>query len=382
MKQLQSGYILVFTLIILGLLMGIATRMFYQTGAYLPLTDLMAKRERVKVLTLGGLNLAVSRLNSAFEKQDQLKQNSEIKSSDKSSDPKAKFLENILPTLNRWDRVTFEDENEGITGQIQFCITSEDGKINLNEWYHFEKKQFIETSSVKNVPKSSEQKSKTKEVVTNADEKSNQTELIFQALWDQLGALTKGQIPADQVKQGLARFLKNRTYPILDVTELLQIPEFAYFREHVFYEPPASDQPEDQIRPIYLTDLFTTYSQRPELQPWLLSDSFLAILGFSRAHPNDIIKRKEAVGSWLKNFSIKTDLKKDWKQTFGLMYGANLDLEKFGTVFASDFSMQAFGILVRATVGEVQQNLYAIVKTQNQQLQKDFGFVIEKLYWI
>ena len=48
-----------------------------------------------------------------------------------------------MPTLNRWQTFELTEEIDGLDGEIKLCITCEDGKLDLNQWYDFNKKKFI-----------------------------------------------------------------------------------------------------------------------------------------------------------------------------------------------------------------------------------------------
>lgn len=381
MNYTKPGYILVLTLIVLGLGMAIATRMFYQASAYLPLASLVAKREQAKTLALGGVQLAISHLSGPqqekksdlgytkvvrrYKTTDASGGERDVTAKVKEVSAEGQFLERVLPGINRWESFNLTEEVDGVDGRVAFCITCEDGKINLNNMYDFRKRKFKDSLTEK-----------------SKYNKSEVAEQVLQKLFLEIEKVTKGAVNGAAALRAVVNFLKERKYQLLDVTELLQIPELSYFKDHVFYQPPLGDVSEGESRPIYLTDLFTTWTNTSHLregvtlllQPWLLSDSILAILRFPRAQANDIMKRKQSVQEWVKNFNPT------WSVAFK-QYGSFSVPNEITDLFASKFEPKVFGVLAKGTVGAVEQSLYAIVRADDGS--KDLvKFTVDKLYWI
>lgn len=361
MRQTKPGYILILTLMAIALITTIITKMYYQSSAYLPLAELISNRQKAQSLTLGGLQLALSKLNG---------------SQDQKSKQEA-FLERILTSINRWQTFNLKEEIDGVTGEIKICISCENGKINLNQLYDFQKNDFKDTQIT--VTSDSE---KSSDVIQTA---SSKFQNLLQEIFVSLSKLTKNEIDAKKANQALVKFLNARNYQLLDITELLQMPEFSYFKKHVFYEPPTTiDQDlSNSSRPVYLTDLFTTWTDQVKVEPWLFSDSILALLSFPRAQPNDIMKRDGIVKEWTKNFKEVSNWQSDWNKSLGVVYGVELaNLPKMGiSLFETKFNPQVFSVIACGTVGGVTQKIYAIIKLQSESTGSSF-FAVEKLYWI
>jgi len=348
----------------ISLITVIITQMYYQSSTYLPMSDLVIKRQKAQMLALGGVQMGLSKLNGS---QDQVTEQA-ADSTEKKKSKQSELLGRLLSSINRWQTVTLSEEVEGVIGEIKVCVSCENGKINLNQLYNFENHTF---SDVK------KNDGKTKQL--EPENKSAYEKILHQTL-TQIATVTKNQFDSEAAFNALVKFLAARDYQLLDVTELLEIPEFSYFNKQVFYEPPSLER----VNPsIYLTDIFTIWTDQVKLQPWLLSDSLLAILGFPRAQPNDIMKRNSAVADWTKYFKESVAWQNDWDKTLGLVYDT-----KFGdfskevvNFFDTKFNPQVFSVLSYGKVGGVTQKIYAIVRLQSKSKDRSF-FVVEKLYWI
>jgi hypothetical protein len=351
MKQNKPGYILILTLMAIALITTIITKMYYQSSAYLPLADLVVKRQKAANLALGGLQMALSKLNGPQNQEESDSKNKKNKSKE------ALLLERILPSLNRWQAFNLKEDVDGVNGQIKICVSCENGKVNLNQLYDFAKHEL----------------------------KDAKIKQLMQEIFAALGKLTKNQIDSKLANEALMKFLSERKYQLLDATELLQIPEFSYFKQHVFYHPPqdAEQTSENLPRPVYLTDIFTTWTSSPQVEPWLFSDSVLALLSFPRAQANDIMKRDGKVKEWTKNLKESSNWQTDWDKSLGLVYGnelANLP-KSVVSLFETKFNPQVFSAISCGTIEGITQTVYAIIKLQSENTGSSF-FVIEKLYWI
>src|SRR5690606_18056883 len=101
----------------------------------------------------------------------------------------------FVPRINRWQTFSLTEEKDGINGTIQICLMSEEGKININRIYDFEKKKFIGEGN-----------------------KQEDWKILLQEIFNQIEkqANTKGLFEA------FTAFLKKQDGPLDDVTQLLQ----------------------------------------------------------------------------------------------------------------------------------------------------------------
>ncbi len=365
----QQGYILILTLLITSAAIAVVTYIFNRGSVHVPFMQTMIEREKAKMLAMSGVQIAIAQLSRTMpeEKKEKHIEKKEQKP-DLGKEAKS-FLMYLLPVINRWQEYELKEKIDGIDGQINICIMCEEGKININQIYDFEHLAFV-----------------------GEKQKQGNWKLVMQEICKRIEKISKGK----DLFQAIEKFLKTRQYKINDVTELLTIKEFAVFKNAVFYEPHVTLDDDfgssDFVglkkgkRPIYLTDIFTVWSQSSKIEPWFFSDSINGVFNFPRAQANEINKRKGQVEGWTKEFKQKTTWKSDWKKYMVPLYGKELrtlpkDIE---LMFSSTFDPIMFSVLCYATVGKVTQRVFAILErtrhSQNEQIVYDVK--IKKLYWL
>lgn len=367
LKVKNNGYILVLTLMILSVLVVIVTSMFFNQTGHSALTKTIVDREKAKMLALAGVQLAVSKLTIIPKKSDEQKKSKEANDGAKND---IKLLMNILPTINRWQTINLVEDIDGIAGQIKFSISSENGKINLNQLYDFSKHKFV-----------GEGQSALPQPVGQAQKKqgNQQAQLDAKKFIQDISAKIR-EFAQKDVFKGLMQFLQNRKIPLNDVTELLEIPEFSYFNDHVFFEPIAGS---DTKRPIFLTDIFTTWTDTSKLQPWVLSDSVSELFGLKRASVDDD-QRSKSIEQWIKKFKPTAQWKNDWDNILKPMYGKDFkSLNKQAEyLFESQFGPNQFSVVSYGTVGNITQKIFAIVEIETSGNTGVSVVKVRKLYWI
>lgn len=380
----KQGYILIFTLLIIAAVMIITTYITVRSRIYIPFVRMAINREKAKILALSGLEIARAQLSKSFIKEETKKDTVSRTQSATEKKPEitehVQLLKTILPSINRWNTYTLTHEIDGINAIIKVCIMCEEGKINLNKVYNFEKKRFIgetEPQAV-NAERASQKNSKNTEHEAEAQAGKNwkrEVELICTSLEQITGA--KNMFSA------LEKMLKSRTDKFVDITELLTLKEFAPLKDIVFYEPPSEEK---KLRQLYLTDIFTLFSSGDSLEPWLLSDSLLSLLNLQRAQLGDIKLRKEKINELLKNFKPQAQWKEDWDTTLALLYGKELrSLPKNIDSFMNPtFDPHYFSIIVHAKVEDVTQRVYAIIERTKRSEKNNIMYTvtIKKLYWL
>lgn len=333
----------------------LVTQLFRTSITHFYFDRTMIEREKAKSIALGGIDLAISILTPP-EKTPQ-EESAPAKEPAEKVDPNVELLKKILPTLNHWQEYLLTEEHDGLAGSIKFCITCEDGKININQLYDFGKKKFIG------------------EGTTGFDGKK---------FCKSLFSLLKKWVGGKDLFEVFEKFLKQRQYKLNDVTELLFIKEFQEsFKTTVFYEaPPLEGSSKKEQRPVYLTDIFTMWSTQQKINPWLLSDSVAALLGFKRAEPGDTSAREKEVDQLLKGLkTVQGDLKIVWEKALQKLYGKELKTvpNDITTALAQQFEAKTFGVLCHGTVGHITQKLFAIIERQND---KAVPYTVKKLYWL
>lgn len=361
-KQQREGFILVLTLLVLSLAVVLVNQ-FYVAGTVTLLFDkTMIDREKAQTLAYGAIALAESQLAVVKKQEKNKEKEKETKEQHKEE---KKFLERIVPIINRWQEFTLQTKTDGINATIKLCISCEDGKLNINQLWDFEKKKFIQIGGQKSFAKDAEKTTQQAEL-----------QLILQSL--------KKFSNFKDIAAPFEKFLKDRQYKLNDVTELLQNKEIAQaFQQNIFYEPPeTAARATSDKRPVYLMDLFTIFSATGKLEPWLLSDSVAAVFGLTRAQADDSEKRKKEVVAVTKEFKPTIVLEKDWNTLFKPLYGKEFKsiTKETQAMFQTTFEPKTFSVLIHATVGTITQKLYVILHRTHQDSYQQF--TVQRLYWL
>jgi hypothetical protein len=341
-KHAQKGYILVLTLMMLTIVLVLTTQIFNGGTIYSLIAQTTVEREKAKRLALGGVQVAMSQLFTTTSEQPI---------------EKPQLQKALVPALNRWQQFTFTQGRDGIEGALQICVMCEQGKFNLNAFYDFPKKKFI-----------------------NEDQPNGGMRKIAEELFKRVKDFVGGK----DLFPAFEKLLKERGYPFNDVTELFASAEFAPFKNLVFYEPP-SDQEKKGKRPVYLTDLFTVSTQKELIDPLLFSDSVCAVLGLARAQDGQIKKRTEEIKNLLQNMKPKIDWKADWDTILKPLYGKDFtSLPKdIDSVLDSQFEPLTFSVLSYGKVGKISQRMLVIIeKHTNKKGSSASPFIIKRMYWI
>ena len=358
----RDGYILVMALMMISLALLMTSIMFDRGGSFVPYMKAVADRQKAKMVALGGLAVVQGQLARDVTVEQKEQPGPKQKAQKPNPDQEAQhLLKTIMPSLNRWQSFELREDLDGVDATLQVCLMSEEGKLNLNAVFDFEKKKFHGEG------KGADDWKKKLEPFFERIEKATKTTELFKAL---------------------EQFLKKRSYPLNDVTELLSIKAFEPFKRAIYYEPPTqkAQKTKKQRQHYALTDLFTLHSDTPTIEPWLLSDSMLGVLGINRAQPRDTKKRVETVAEWLKTFKIKAAWQKDWNVRLKNVYGIDFKSLPKGSVslFGDTFEPRYFSALVNSTVGDATQRLFAILERikKSQDTKTVYDVKIRKYYWL
>ena len=354
-----NGYILIFTLLITAAMTTVVTYIFNRGIIYVPFMQLMVDQEKAKIIALSGIQIIASQLT--YQEKEKRPPTVEKQVTPGQDDNEKKLLARILPTLNRWQTFQLKENIEGIDAQLQVCLMSEEGKINLNKIYDFSQHKF------RGQEKKQENWKKILQEVFNRIEKINKDKELFLSL---------------------EKFLRKQQQPLNDVTELLTIKPFAVFKNNLFYEPPSKLEKKNRQtkQPLYLTDVFTTSSSKATLEPWLFSDSLNHLFGLKQAKFGDIKQRKKIVNQWLKNFKKTAKWVQDWNTQLKPVYEKELQSlpQSINSILSTTFEPKMFSVLSYATVGSITQRLFAVVERikSSQNGQTVYDVKIRKLYWL
>lgn len=369
----NNGYILVTTLMVVSLAMVLVAYMINRSTVYIPLTKTVINREKAKELSFAGLQLAMSQLAYADvvekeEKKDDDKKQQQPPSGQQAAqqgqqpqqkpktDPAAtaakQFLKLIFPVLNKWQTFKLDYTKDGVDGEINICLMSEDGKLNINELYNFEKHEFNG-----NKKQQEELKNLLKSLFNNFHKESKE-----------------GQSP---LFEAFEKFLKEKQDKLRDVTELITIKEFDMFKNNMFYSPGEQKETQEK-KNLYLTDIFTIWSQTPTMNPWFFSTSMSEILGLERPKniPDDVLKAFKTSYSW----------PQDWKPLFEKLYKKDFKSlpKNFQPLLSATFGPETFSVLSYGKVGDITHRIFAILErnTQDRQDKAPAKVTIKKIYWV
>jgi hypothetical protein len=371
MHHKKDGYILILSLMIISLAITLVTYIFYIGSVQMPFSYTMIHREKAKQLALSGIQIAIAKLSQEIEIKDEGKKpgqpaspaqpapaGGENKKAEAWPQEQAaqKLIKEIVPTLNRWQTFALKEEYDGIDGTIKICMGSEDGKIDLNSWYDFEKHAFT-------------------------GDKAKQ-EVIKHLIIEFFKRIGKEDLYAE-----FEKFLKARQYRLDDVTELLRAPGFVAFKDSIFYPGPLKEKEEEKNKiPVYLTDIFTVWSGKQTVDPWLLSHSMCGLLGIKQSTTGDVESRKKAVEQVIKDIKLDAQWATDWKKYLAPLYGTDINAltKNSELIFNTKFEPKIFSVLSYGVVGQVTQKMLAILERNEEKNDKKLAYniIIKKLYWL
>jgi len=365
----QPGYIVLLTLMVLALTTTIVTQIFFQSRLYSFFIPLSLEKERARQLALSGISLAIAQLSlqdTYFQKPEDKKEEAASKpSGQKESVTHAKaLLKTLLCVQGRWQTFALRHEVDGIDAELGICITCEDGKLNINQLYDFEKHEF-------------------KKISLAAPEE----------LFKQLGGASMQFTGNKNMFEPIVEFLKKQKDPLIDVTQLLRGKALEDFKENLFYAPPTTvisvsesqkDQSREEIEPrVYLADLFTISTDSYRLNAWVLSSSLRMLL---KIKPREVGNEKEfekEMDELLEKVPIEgVNWQKDWDTYLKPIYKIEFQsLPKELVPFLSTkFEPRQFSVLCYGKVGRVTQKLLVIL--ERAATGEGESFLVKKMYWL
>ena len=351
----KPGYVLLLTVMLLGVMVAVVTRLFFRGSLQVSFDFAMIEREKAKQIALGGVQVAMSQLESLNVEES--KEQKEQAAKEPTKDPAIEQIRNIVPLINQWQEIKLTQPNEGIDAILRICIASENGKFDINRMFNFKTHKFLNEGA--------------------AGGKGDAKKLL-QTVFGLLKPFTNGK----ELFELFEKFLKQRQYKLNDVSELLEIPEFAKaFGQNVIADYEISLLKPDK-RPLSLSDLFTVWAEQPGMQPWLLSDSVLGMFGMNRS-TNDIDKRKKIVDEITKDFKQGIQITQLWDGWLQKIYGKDSKSvsKEILEVLNPKFEPMVFSVLCYGTVGTITQKLCAIIEKRKPTEQNPIPFAVKRLYW-
>lgn len=360
MQKNKPGYILLLSLLMLSILVIVSSRLFFKAAAYNAFSSTIIESQKAKQLALSGLQLAISRISVPPVEEADVKKNKDKEDALEQA-LEEKFLLKVFPIINLWQEYKLTEERDSLDATIKYVIACESGKMNLNKVY------LVNQYLVK---------------------KKSGTAELSEKLLEELATFTSGlkdYLQGDYLSV-LQEDFNERKYPYNDVSELLEIKQFdTYFKKRLF----LSEQLEDAegIKQIFLTDLFTVFTNSFMLQPFLLSHSVIQMLGLKPS--KDPKERLDALEAALKTEPPPEGTKKEdqlrleWNNLYRPVFGVEFEeLPNNASKFLDPGLMPvAFSVTSYATVGKVTKKLYAILQIRIIG-DNELTFDIVKLYWI
>ena len=390
MKQKNKpGYTLVLALMIIALIVVIVSSLADRGSVHTHYLKTMIDRQKAKALAWSGVQIAMSQLahlsdEPKSKEQDLvLDKNGKQKKSDAGKEKKQELLF-LLPVLNKWQTFDLKKQNDGVTGQIKICLSSEEGKLNLNSLFDFKTKKFIGESSDKETGKAKQSGNQQKNVASKNSK--GDAKKLLQEVFKKI----KKAVGGKDLFGPFEKFLKARQTRLHDLTELLAIKEFELFKDKIFYEPGApvhKDETGKLKQNIYLQDIFTLWSLQKELDPWMLSHSQKILFGLKKKDQLD----EKNLQNILKNFSGEIQFPKGWDDMLAQVYGTKFDSlpKQMRDALGTKFEPTVLSVLSCGTVGGVTQKLLVILERKKSS-RKDssgknvasFEFSAKKFYWL
>lgn len=339
----SAGYIMVLTITMVAVLTTLITYMVTRVQTYYPASKHAQANMQAHLLALGGVQIGMAQLFDFIMEKESKEQGAKTEKKANPADQWKLFLEKFLPKLNVWQTFDLKRNIEGIDGTIKICLGSEEGKLDINQLWDFKNNSFF-------------------------FEKDENKKKLYEELFNRMNKLGK----ASDLFASFQKFFKNRGYLMNDVSELLLIKEYKVFVENLFYEP-------DKKEPlIYLTDIFTIWTGKKTIDPWLFSASWQNILELKHEKKKDL---KEV----LKQFKPTIKWSTEWDKTLALIYEKNLNTlpKNIDSLFADTFEPKIFSVLCQGIFEKTTSNLLAIIeltKTRTQDSEQKIEVKIRKLY--
>jgi len=404
----QPGYILVFSLMFIALVMMLSTIISNRARLHVGYSKTMLDKERAKILALSGLEIAKVQLAIVQKSEDTLREDAKAPPqgdrggaglSELWTEKEAKeFIKNVYPYLNNWQEFNLTEKNFGVNGEIKISIGVEGGKIDLNQIFDFKNKKFVgqKKGSKKTTQNKKEKDNKSKGAKeTKESESSGDFKKVFDELFKSMGKFVKVKELQKKIegyltkKQQFEKILKNRQNKLYDLTEFCAIKEFDVFQDKVFYEPSVGSMERGKVvnkqKPtIFWTDIFTIWSGVKKINPWFISPSMQRILKFKKSPSVEAIKKRaEKIA---KKFKKNLSFPSDWKEIFEPLFGVKYDnLPKWiKPLMSKKFEPKVFSVLSSGKVGKVSQKIFAIIERKKVKKKEKIvvEFDIKKLYWL
>ena len=365
----RSGYVLALAMGFVALVSVLVTGLVHRVIVFHRVQYALVDREQARLLALSGVNIAIAQITDAQkagEKKKDEKQNQAQQKQQKQQAPVPQAapgakqpqgqpqqaqagvsikdqLTKLTVVINRWQTFSLPKE-AGVEGSCEIYIASERGKIDLNSIYDFSQRKFVKRDGFDG-------------------------EKICQLVGEKLSSVVKSGSFAEL----LTTFLKERGYPLTDISQLVADKRFEKLRDRLFVTPNGG---------LALYDLFTVETQQAQIQPWFITSGVGQVLGFkvgkmldAKIWQKSIEKLPASVGTLI--------WQQQWDTLVAPVYGkeyAKLTNE-VKSMFAQKFESAPFSVVSYGKFGAFTTRVYAIIEEKKSEQGSATGFGIRKLYW-
>ena len=166
----------------------------------------------------------------------------------------------------------------------------------------------------------------------------------------------------------------------------MNIEGFKGFNDKIFYEPPEKNGSKES-KTIYLTDVFTVWSGKKKVQPWLFSEGLRNLLELPSAVGTPIEEKKKILAEATKSMPETLTFPDGWNKYLKLWYkkefeGLPKDIAK---ILEPKFEPAIFSVICYGKAGKTTQKLFAIlerVKTTSEDGKPQVQVRLRKMYWV
>lgn len=329
----KRGYILFLMFTILSVCSVLISLYFSQIMVYKKLMNVLITKEKTNRLALSSVSL-VQALMTPQDESSQEKQTTipAANAQEAKLSPEQKTLINLFDCWNKEDSYQLTSKDDGLDAKINLSAQSEQGKLNLNSLYDFEKKKFLSEGT--------------------AQDKQKLCTWIF----DKIAAISK----KPSLFPAFKKYLEKRDFDLNDVTELLSIKEFADVFSNDLFITFTTESNKKTISKIFLTDIFTVSTEQDTINPWLFSPSWCALLDLKPKEKLSDEEKKKIFSQVLKKSNWDTDWNKSLKDFYQKEYK---DIpQEIKTILTTEFEANIFSLLLKANIKETNSTIFTIVK--------------------
>lgn len=354
LRRTNNGSIMLVSLVFLAIFSLLVVRLYQAAIQHQALDDALIAQWQAQELALSGVEIARAQL----EGRQLVKKAQGVVVDSKSQESfEKKMLRSIVPKLNQQQHFELQERFDGITGSIDFVLSSENGKININRAFDKEKGRIREPYR----------------------------DLLVRLVFED------AQLARGQLLEKIEQYLVEHEGTISDISMLRCLEGLQALALH--YVPKVSPGGAAAQANVALGDIFTTWSDTNRVEPWLLSHGMTVLLGLEdmRQHDGAGDLEQQMMSKMLDEFT--PDLGKNWEEhsiKLTPLYGKNAtSLGKRKAILTEKFAPDVYSVLSWGTVRNVVQKVQAIlVRTRRSRTSPKtksiapYTYTIKRIVWL